>query len=78
VRVYLIVSPWLFSLSNEHEHSEAVCMKCDVLKWDDQVSLFELAIEKYDAVDIVVSRRSCVILCSNNKPLLLQDTLCWY
>jgi len=52
-------------------------MKCDVLKWDDLVSLFDLAIEKYDAVDIVVSRRSCVMLCPN-KSVLLQDTLCWY
>ena len=28
--------------------------KCNVVSWDDQLSLFELAFEKYGAVDIVV------------------------
>jgi NAD(P)-dependent dehydrogenase (short-subunit alcohol dehydrogenase family) len=33
---------------------EAACVKCNVVNWDDQVALFELAFERYDAVDIVV------------------------
>lgn len=33
---------------------KAVATKCNVVSWDDQLSLFELAIEKYGAVDIVV------------------------
>jgi len=37
---------------------KAVATKCDVLSWDDQLSLFELAFEKYGAVDIVV----CILL----------------
>ena len=36
---------------------EAVAIKCNVVNWDDQLSLFELAFEKYGAVDIVV----CVV-----------------
>jgi hypothetical protein len=33
---------------------KAVATKCNVVSWDDQLSLFELAFEKYGAVDIVV------------------------
>lgn len=33
---------------------QAVFVKCDVLQWDDQVSMFETAISKYGSVDIVV------------------------
>lgn len=34
---------------------EAVCIKCDVTRWEEQVALFELAMARFDAVDIVVS-----------------------
>jgi NAD(P)-dependent dehydrogenase (short-subunit alcohol dehydrogenase family) len=34
---------------------EAVSIKCDVTRWDEQVALFELAIARFDAVDVVVS-----------------------
>lgn len=34
---------------------EAVSIKCDVTKWDEQVALFELAMARFNAVDIVVS-----------------------
>jgi NAD(P)-dependent dehydrogenase (short-subunit alcohol dehydrogenase family) len=34
---------------------EAVSIKCDVTQWDEQVALFELAMARFDAVDIVVS-----------------------
>ena len=30
-------------------------MRTDVLSWDDQVALFELAMKKFDSVDVVVS-----------------------
>ncbi|KAH9980435.1 NAD(P)-binding protein [Russula compacta] len=33
---------------------EAVSIKCNVVSWDDQLSLFELALERYSAVDIVI------------------------
>ena len=33
----------------------AVSIKCDVTRWDEQVALFEHAMEQFDAVDIVVS-----------------------
>lgn len=33
---------------------EAVSMRCNVTTWDDQVSMFDLAMSKYGAVDIVV------------------------
>ncbi|TFY83368.1 hypothetical protein EWM64_g653 [Hericium alpestre] len=33
---------------------DAVCMACNVLKWDDLVDLFELAMKKYGAVDVVI------------------------
>jgi len=33
---------------------KAVATKCNVVSWDDQLSLFEFAFEKYGAVDIVV------------------------
>lgn len=33
---------------------EAVSVKCNVVNWDDQVALFELAFERYGAVDIVI------------------------
>jgi hypothetical protein len=35
-----------------------VATKCNVVSWDDQLSLFEFAFEKYGAVDIVV----CILL----------------
>ncbi len=34
---------------------EAAFIKCDVTKWDEQVALFELAIERFGSIDIVVS-----------------------
>lgn len=34
---------------------EAVSIKCDVTQWDEQVALFELAMARFDAVDVVVS-----------------------
>ena len=37
---------------------EAVSIKCDVTKWDEQIALFELAMVRFDAVDIVVSTSS--------------------
>ncbi|KAF8256820.1 hypothetical protein EI94DRAFT_1693694 [Lactarius quietus] len=33
---------------------EAASAKCNVVNWDDQVALFELALERYGAVDIVI------------------------
>lgn len=39
-------------------YRKAVSRKCDVTVWDDQVALFELAIEKFGSVDVVV----CFIL----------------
>jgi NAD(P)-dependent dehydrogenase (short-subunit alcohol dehydrogenase family) len=33
---------------------EAASVKCNVVNWDDQVALFELAFERYGAVDIVI------------------------
>jgi NAD(P)-dependent dehydrogenase (short-subunit alcohol dehydrogenase family) len=33
---------------------EAASIKCNVTNWDDQVALFELAFERYGAVDIVI------------------------
>ena len=43
---------------------KAIATKCNVVNWDDQLSLFELAFEKYGAVDIVV----CILL-STVSPL---------
>jgi len=37
---------------------EAIGLRCDVTVWDDQLKLFETAIEAYRSVDIVVSSRS--------------------
>ena len=34
---------------------EAIFIKCDVTQWDEQVALFELAVARFNAVDIVVS-----------------------
>ncbi|KAF5380225.1 hypothetical protein D9757_008222 [Collybiopsis confluens] len=33
---------------------QAVAMKCNVAAWEDSVALFELAIEKYGSVDVVI------------------------
>jgi len=33
---------------------EAASIKCNVVNWDDQVALFDLAFERYGAVDIVI------------------------
>jgi len=38
--------------------SEAIGLRCDVTSWDDQLKLFEAAIEAYHSVDIVVSSGS--------------------
>jgi NAD(P)-dependent dehydrogenase (short-subunit alcohol dehydrogenase family) len=35
--------------------SQAVYLKCDVMNWDDQVAMFDLAMSRFHAVDIVVS-----------------------
>lgn len=37
-------------------YSEATFIRCDVLNWDEQVSMFELALSQYGSVDIVVRR----------------------
>jgi NAD(P)-dependent dehydrogenase (short-subunit alcohol dehydrogenase family) len=34
---------------------DAVSIKCDVTRWGEQVALFELAMARFDAADIVVS-----------------------
>ncbi|KAI0303534.1 hypothetical protein B0F90DRAFT_1809708 [Multifurca ochricompacta] len=38
----------------KREGGEASFIKCDVVKWDDQVALFDLAISQFGAVDIVI------------------------
>jgi hypothetical protein len=43
------------SVHREYQSRQAVVKRCDVLSWDDQIELFEFAIGKYNAVDIVVS-----------------------
>jgi hypothetical protein len=43
----------LLSLSLSY-YREAASTKCNVVNWDDQVSLFELAFDRYGAVDVVV------------------------
>ena len=45
----------------------ATAIKCNVVNWDDQLSLFELAFEQYGAVDIVVR-----MLLSTASPLRLR------
>ena len=45
---------------------KAVATKCNVVSWDDQLSLFELAFEKYGAVDIVVR----ILLSTVSSPVL--------
>lgn len=35
--------------------SQGAYQRCDVLNWDDQVALFELAVSRFGSVDIVVS-----------------------
>ena len=35
--------------------SQGAYQRCDVINWDDQVALFELAVSRYGSVDIVVS-----------------------
>ena len=54
---------------------EAASIKCNVLSWDDQLSLFELAFERYGAVDVVVRTPSflqlpCAIPNKAFRPLL--------
>jgi hypothetical protein len=44
---------------------KATTIKCNVASWDDQLSLFELAFEKYGAVDIVVCILSPHACCTN-------------
>lgn len=34
---------------------EAIGLRCDVTSWEDQLKLFEAAVEAYRSVDIVVS-----------------------
>jgi len=46
-----------------------VATKCNVVNWDDQLSLFELAFEKYGSVDIVV----CIISFSLFRPRVDDD-----
>jgi hypothetical protein len=41
-------------LNTGFHRRKATAIKCNVASWDDQVSLFELAFEKYGAVDVVV------------------------
>ena len=36
-------------------HGRACYKRCDVTDWDDQVNLFEFAMARFGAVDIVVS-----------------------
>lgn len=39
-------------------YRQAAAQRCDVTKWDEQVSLFELAKSKFGSVDIVVCQPS--------------------
>lgn len=45
-------------ITNQVVLRQAVSIKCNVTDWDDLVALFELAISKYGAVDVVVSELS--------------------
>jgi hypothetical protein len=45
---------WTTSDSSKYT-SEAIGLQCDVTSWEDQLRLFEAAIEVYRSVDIVVS-----------------------
>jgi hypothetical protein len=53
---------------------KAVATKCNVVSWDDQLSLFELAFEKYGAVDIVVRILLSTISPRFNRMLTVIDT----
>ncbi|CAA7261793.1 unnamed protein product [Cyclocybe aegerita] len=43
-----------FRLSPFATHRTAACIKCNVVKFEEQVDMFEFAIKKYGSVDIVV------------------------
>ncbi|KIM92015.1 hypothetical protein PILCRDRAFT_108768 [Piloderma croceum F 1598] len=47
---------------------QGACRRCDVTNWDDQVSLFQLAISKFGAVDIVVANAGVTEIGSFNTP----------
>lgn len=49
-------------LTGQNNGRKAVFVKCDVLSWDEQVSMFETAVSKYGSVDIVVGIRTSVLL----------------
>ncbi|KXN90975.1 15-hydroxyprostaglandin dehydrogenase [NAD(+)] [Leucoagaricus sp. SymC.cos] len=61
----------------EQEGGKATFVKCDVLLWDDQVSMFETAISKYGSIDIVVpnagvtetTRFDSVVLGESGRPV---------
>ena len=36
-------------------NGKACCKRCDVARWEDQVDLFEFAMARFGAIDIVVS-----------------------
>jgi len=40
---------------NSRKGGQAAAVRCDVAEWDDLVSLFELAKEKYGGVDVVIA-----------------------
>jgi len=55
---------------------EATCIKCDVTIWEDQVGLFDLAVQTFSSVDVVVANAGVgeispftqVVLNSDGKP----------
>jgi len=49
------------------EGGEAAFIKCDVTKWGEQVALFELAIERFGSVDIVIP----------NAGINENEQVCW-
>jgi NAD(P)-dependent dehydrogenase (short-subunit alcohol dehydrogenase family) len=58
VLLFSLVGPMKFGYRRDviiQPCREAVSIKCDVTQWDEQVALFELAMARFDAVDIVVS-----------------------
>ncbi|XP_006460744.1 hypothetical protein AGABI2DRAFT_203925 [Agaricus bisporus var. bisporus H97] len=62
----------------ERDGGKAVFVKCDVLSWEDQLSMFETAISKYGSVDIVIpnagvteiSHFHSVTLDASGKPMI--------
>ena len=49
-----VPSQFLYFCVAHASSRKAVCQKCNVTMWDEQVALFELAMSTYGSVDIVV------------------------